>query len=74
MNNSKFYFTQSLNVAAFLLYKGFQVKNVLTTNGITTFYFDRCDEVFDAVRDYNTNTDLKKFITAFRDIKDMIKR
>jgi hypothetical protein len=74
MNNEELYFTQSLNIAAFLKYKGFEVKKVLPNQGITTFYFERSDSVFDAIREYNNNSDLKRFINSFREIKEMIKR
>lgn len=68
------YYTQSLNLAAYLKYRGKEPISSETIKGITTFYFDKDEETHQIVRDYNSNTDLKGFISAFRDIKHMIKK
>lgn len=68
------YYTQSLNLAAYLKYKGKEPINSETINRITTFYFDKDEETHRIVRDYNSNTEIKEFIAAFRDIKHMIKK
>lgn len=68
------YYTQSLNLAAYLKYKGKEPIKSETINNITTFYFDKDEKTHQIVRDYNSDIDLKKFITAFRDIKFMIKK
>lgn len=68
------YYTQSLNLAAYLKYRGKNPISSETIKGITTFYFDKDEETYQIVRDYNSNEDLKGFISAFRDIKFMIKK
>lgn len=69
----EYYFTQSLNIAAFLLSKGFDVKKMEVSNtGITTFFFERSEGTHLAVKEYNNDEKLKKFIGAFREIKQMI--
>lgn len=68
------YYTQSLNLAAYLKYKGKEPIKSETIKGITTFFFDKDEETHQIVRDYNSNTEIKEFISAFRDIKHMIKK
>lgn len=74
MTNYDYYTTQSLNVAAFLMYKDLEVVKSETIKGITTFYFKREDAVYDALAEYNSNVELKKFITSFREVKRLIRR
>ena len=68
------YYTRSLNLAAYLKYRGKKPISSETIKGITTFYFDKDEETYHIVKDYNTNEDLKKFIFCFRDIKHMIRK
>jgi hypothetical protein len=68
------YYTQSLNIAAYLKFKGFKILNSETIKNITTFYFERTDSLNQAIKDYNNDTELKMFITAFREVKEMIKK
>jgi hypothetical protein len=74
MEMENYYFTQSLNIAAYLISKGYEVKKLENSStGITTFFFERSDGTFEAVKEYNNNDELKKFISAFREIKQMVK-
>lgn len=67
------YYTQSLNLAAYLKWNGKEPIKSETVNGITTFYFDKDEETYKIVTRYNNDLDMKRFITCFRDIKRMIK-
>ncbi len=67
-----YFVTQSLNVAAYLLFKGFQVKNFKKEDGFASFCFDKSEKVFEAVNEYNQSGELKRFINCFREIKKML--
>ena len=72
-NKSQQYFvTQSLNVSAYLRYKGFEIKETRKDDKTVSFCFEKSLEVFDAVNEYNQNSDLKKFITCYREIRSLI--
>lgn len=79
---NKVFQTQSLNVTAWLISKGF---NVIETKKIVSdsddsidvsfnlsFCFDRSDELIKSVDEYNRNGELKRFIGAFKDVKRMV--
>jgi hypothetical protein len=66
------YYTQSLNLASFLIAKGFEPVGKRKTNRSVTIYFNKTDELHDTVRDYNKNDELKKFIAAFKDLKNYL--
>lgn len=66
------YYTQSLNLASYVMSKGHQPVGKSKSNGTVTIYFTKTDELHNAVREYNTNTELKKFISAFRDLKNYL--
>lgn len=65
--------TASLNMVAWLITKGFNIKDTKKLDGQTIFYFDRNEEVQKAVNDYNSNYELKKFISNFRKVKEIAK-
>ena len=74
-NNNKqlqYFVSQSLNVAAYLKFKGFEIKNVKRDDKTVSFCFDKSPEVFDAVNEYNQDNDLKRFITSYREIRSLI--
>lgn len=66
------YYTQSLNLAAFLMSKGFDPVGKRKVNGSVTIYFNKTDQLHDGVREYNKNEDLKKFISSFRELKQYL--
>jgi hypothetical protein len=69
---NEYYVTQSLNVAAYLVCSGYKVKKTEKNSvGMTTFFFERSDEVYKAIDEYNNDEKLRKFIAAFREIKQM---
>ncbi|OPH61702.1 hypothetical protein BC351_00220 [Paenibacillus ferrarius] len=67
----KYYTTFSLNIAAFLKSNGVKILKVEKENGKATFYFEKNDQVKTLVDMYLNDSTLKRFISAFRDIKDM---
>ncbi|MDT0160245.1 DUF5659 domain-containing protein [Bacillus sp. AG4(2022)] len=66
------YYTQSLNLASFLMAKGFSPVGKRKIERGVTIYFTKTDELHEAVREYNKNEDLKKFISAFRELKNYL--
>jgi len=72
MNNNIFQ-TSSLNIVAWLMTKGYDVKDQKKINNNTIFYFERDDNLQSAINEYNNNIPLKEFISNFRKVKMMIK-
>ncbi|QWU14474.1 hypothetical protein SAMN04487895_101786 [Paenibacillus sophorae] len=70
---NKLYYTQSTNLAAYLVMNGFQIVTVYKENGKVTMYFDKTDALHDCVRKYNTEIELKQFISAFKKVKETIR-
>jgi len=70
--NQQYFVTQSLNVSAYLRFKGFEIRDVRKDDKTVSFCFDKSNEVFDAVNEYNQDNDLKKFITSYREIRSLI--
>jgi len=70
---SNIFQTSSLNIVAWLLTKGYPVKDKKRLDDKTIFYFDRVDTLQSAIDAYNNNTDLKEFISNFRQVKIMAK-
>lgn len=71
---NELYYTQSLNLAAFVMSKGFEPVGKRKSNGNVTIYFNKTDELHDAVREYNKNEELKKFIASFRELKNYLNK
>lgn len=72
MNNNIFQ-TSSLNIVAWLMTKGYEVKDQKRINNSTIFYFERDKNLQSVLNEYNNNTSLKEFISNFRKVKMMIK-
>jgi len=66
--------TSSLNIVAWLLTKGYQVKEKMRLNNSTIFYFDRDENLQKTIDEYNNNKELKDFISKFREVKIMAKQ
>jgi hypothetical protein len=65
--------TASLNIVAWLMTKGYKVKDRKRINNTTIFYFDRDDKLQEVIDEYNSNKALKDFIAKFREVKIMAK-
>lgn len=69
----KLFQTSSLNLVAWVLTKDIQIKEKVNIGDVTVFYFDRTDELQKAINEYNQNIELKKFITKFKQVREIIK-
>ena len=65
--------TSSLNIVAWLMTKKYEVKDKKRIDDRTIFYFDRDENIQEAINEYNNNIELKEFISNFKKIKTMIK-
>lgn len=65
--------TSSLNLVAWLLMKGFEVKEKVKVGDQAIFYFERVFGLQDAINAYNQNIELKQFIAQFKKVKGMAK-
>jgi hypothetical protein len=68
------YNTMSLNVAAFLKCNGIEVVKVEKKDGKAVFYFPKTPQVKTLVDMYFNDVTLKRFIIAFKDIKQMAQK
>lgn len=71
---NELYYTQSTNLAAYLVMNGFEIVGNRKSNGKVTLYFPKSDLLHDCVRRYNSETELKKFISAFKTVKESINK
>lgn len=65
--------TSSLNIVAWLMTKGYEVKEKIRIDNNTIFYFDRDQNLQKNIDEYNNNAELKNFIAKFRLVKGMAK-
>jgi hypothetical protein len=76
VNEVRLFVTQSLNVAAWLISKGFVVMETVkicdNNDSNLSFCFERTNDLINSVDEYNGNVELKKFIGAFKDVKRMV--
>ncbi len=66
--------TLSTNIAAFLLSRGIAPTEVVGASGKTYFFYERTQDLQEGLDAYNNNIQLKKFISSFKEIKEMMKR
>jgi hypothetical protein len=67
---NELYYTQSTNLAAYLLMHGHEIVGTRRINGKTSIYFNKSDQLHDCVRAYNSETKLKEFIASFKKVKE----
>lgn len=68
---NQFYTTMSLNVAAYLKGNGMNVLKVEKVNNKAVFYFEKNQQVKMLVDMYLNDSALKRFITAFKEVKGL---
>lgn len=68
-----YFYTSSMNIAAWLLSKGFEVEQKTRLDNQTVLYFKRSPELQQALNDYNNNKELKSFITCYGKVRDVIR-
>lgn len=67
------FYCRSLNLVAFLMSKGVEPEGYNDRGKNLTFYFKKDDRLQDTISQYNENKELKEFITAFKQVKDIIR-
>lgn len=72
MNN--LYYTQSLNLAAYIMSKGIEPIGKTKLQKGMTIYFNKTKELHEIVDDYNSNLEIKKFIASFKDLKQYLNK
>ncbi len=70
--DKQYYEVLSLNLVAYLKMKGFSVASATKTNKGVIFYFEKSKELFDVVTEYNQDEHLKKFISEFKNVKQIV--
>lgn len=65
--------TSSLNIVAWLLTRGYDIKDKIKIDNQTVFFFDRDENLQKVINEYNNNKELKDFIAKFRQVKIMAK-
>ncbi len=66
------YSVKSLYVAAYLINKGFEAKEVTEKNGKVLFWFEKSESMFDIIKEYRENENLKGFIGKLHEVKKMV--
>ena len=69
----KTFSTKSLNVVAWMLQKGFEIKNMYQKDDCIVFHFDYSNEIIQALDDYKRNIELRDFLVHFKQLKQRIK-
>jgi hypothetical protein len=70
---NEMFYCRSLNLVAFLMSKGVQPEGYNDRGKNLTFYFKKDDRLQEVINMYNENKELKEFITAFKQVKDIIR-
>jgi hypothetical protein len=70
---NEMFYCRSLNLVAFLMSKGVEPEGYNDRGKNLTFYFKKDDRLQDTINQYNENKELKEFITAFKQVKDIIR-
>ena len=70
MNN--YFSVMSLNLVAWLISKDFEIIETALINNQVTFFFEKSPELSEAINDYNNNIELKKFLGAFKQVKQIM--
>lgn len=70
---TEMFYCRSLNLVSYLLSKGVNPEGYNDKGKNLTFYFKKNDQLQEAIDSYNNNTELKEFIAAFKEVKDLIR-
>ena len=68
----KTFSTKSLNVVAWMLQKGYEIKNMVQEENNIVIHFEYSDELIQALNEYRNNTELREFLSHFRKLKQII--
>lgn len=69
----KYFKAYSLNLVTWLKMNDFKIAKAEKINGKTSFYFESTQELYDCIEEYNNNEELKKFISTFKEIRQLTK-
>lgn len=67
------FYCRSLNLVSFLISKGIKPEGYNDKGRNLTFYFKKNTELQKVIDEYNNNQELKDFIAAFKEVKNLIK-
>jgi hypothetical protein len=70
---NEMFYCKSLNLVAYIISKGIQPEGYNDRGKNLTFYFVKDDQLKIVIDSYNSNVELKNFISAFKQVKDLIK-
>jgi len=65
--------TSSLNIVAWLSANDIEFMDHVVIYGKSTFYFERTEQLSKCLDEYNTNEQLKKFISSYKRIRSIVK-
>lgn len=69
----KTFSTKSLNVVAWMLQKGYDIKDMYHVDDCIIFHFEHSDEIIQELENYRKNIELREFLSHFRKLKQRIK-
>jgi hypothetical protein len=67
------FYTRSTNLCAYLMMNNHKVKAKQRDSRGTIFYFERSQELNESIEQYNNDEKIKKFISCFKDVKEIMK-
>jgi hypothetical protein len=70
---NEMFYCKSLNLVSYIISKGIQPEGYNDRGKNLTFYFVKDDQLKVVIDSYNSNVELKNFISAFKQVKDLIK-
>jgi hypothetical protein len=70
---NEMFYCKSLNLVAYIMSNGVEPHGFNDRGRNLTFYFVKDDRLKEIIDSYNNNTELKNFISAFKQVKDLIK-
>lgn len=65
--------TKSLNIIAWLLYKGFEIAYITIHDEQQVCNFHGTDELYKVLEEYHNNRELKAFLASFKNVKQKIR-
>lgn len=69
-----YFHTKSLNLVAWLIANEIPIYKTVVLGNNTIFYFEHNEKVESLIQSYNSNEVLKKFISAFKYVKDVVRK
>lgn len=70
---NEMFYCRSLNLVSYLLSKGVKPEGYNDKGKNLTFYFKKNDQLQEVIDSYNNNKELKEFIAAFKEVKELIR-